>query len=202
MAGKCPMNRLAAILPASNVLVDVDASSKKRVFEQAGLLFENNHSISRAAVTDNLFARERLGSTGLGHGVAIPHGRIKGLKNPLAAVLRVQQPIGFDAPDDEPVTLLIFPLVPEAADPAWSEPHVFRYELVAALQEMAENNVDYAHLRFVHGREEVPNDTSEFTADGPTTANNSQMPASTSAFAGAPRPRALTMSARPCQTAP
>ena len=115
MAGKCPMNRLAAILPASNVLVDVDASSKKRVFEQAGLLFENNHSISRAAVTDNLFARERLGSTGLGHAVAIPHGRIKGLKNPLAAVLRVQQPIGFDAPDDEPVTLLIFLLVPEAA---------------------------------------------------------------------------------------
>ena len=115
MAGKCPMNRLAAILPASNVLVDVDASSKKRVFEQAGLLFENNHSISRAAVTDNLFARERLGSTGLGHGVAIPHGRIKGLKNPLAAVLRVQQPIPFDAPDDESVSLLIFLLVPEAA---------------------------------------------------------------------------------------
>ena len=109
------MNRLAAILPSSNVLVDVDASSKKRVFEQAGLLFENNHSISRALVADNLFARERLGSTGLGHGVAIPHGRIKGLKNPLAAVLRVQQAIGFDAPDDEPVSLLIFLLVPEAA---------------------------------------------------------------------------------------
>ena len=109
------MNRLAAILPASNVLVNVDASSKKRVFEQAGLLFENNHTISRALVTDNLFARERLGSTGLGHGVAIPHGRIKGLKNPLAAVLRVQQPIGFDAPDDEAVGLLIFLLVPEAA---------------------------------------------------------------------------------------
>jgi PTS system nitrogen regulatory IIA component len=109
------MNRLAAILPASNVLVDVDATSKKRVFEHAGLLFENQHAIARATVADNLFARERLGSTGLGHGVAIPHGRIKGLKNPLAAVLRVQQPIPFDAPDDEPVTLLIFLLVPEAA---------------------------------------------------------------------------------------
>ena len=109
------MNRLAAILPPSNVLVDVDATSKKRVFEQAGLLFENQHSIARSTVTDNLFARERLGSTGLGHGVAIPHGRIKGLKNPLAAVLRTQQPIGFDSPDDEPVKLLIFLLVPEAA---------------------------------------------------------------------------------------
>ena len=89
--------------------------SKKRVFEHAGLLFENQHAIARGTVTDNLFARERLGSTGLGHGVAIPHGRIKGLKNPLAAVLRVQQPIPFDAPDDEPVLLLIFLLVPEAA---------------------------------------------------------------------------------------
>ena len=94
------MNRLAAILPVSNVLVNVEATSKKRAFEQAGLLFENQHAIARATVTDNLFARERLGSTGLGHGVAIPHGRIKGLKNPLAAVLRVDQAIPFDAPDE------------------------------------------------------------------------------------------------------
>ncbi len=109
------MNRLAAILPASNVLVDVDATSKKRVFEQAGLLFENHNAIARGIVTDNLFARERLGSTGLGHAVAIPHGRIKGLKNPLAAVIRTRAPIGFDAADDEPVNLLIFLLVPESA---------------------------------------------------------------------------------------
>ena len=105
------MNRLAVILPSTNVLVNVDATSKKRVFEQAGLLFENQHAIARGTVTDNLFARERLGSTGLGHAVAIPHGRIKGLKNPLAAVVRVQQPIPFDAPDDVPVSLLM----PEAA---------------------------------------------------------------------------------------
>jgi PTS system nitrogen regulatory IIA component len=109
------MNRLAAILPASNVLVNVEASSKKRAFENAGLLFENQHQIARGTVSDNLFARERLGSTGLGHAVAIPHGRIKGLKNPLAAVLRVQQPIAFDAPDELPVSLMIFLLVPEAA---------------------------------------------------------------------------------------
>jgi nitrogen PTS system EIIA component len=109
------MNRLAAILPPSNVLVNVEATSKKRVFEHAGMLFENLHQVARGTVTDNLFARERLGSTGLGHAVAIPHGRIKGLKNPLAAVLRVQQPIPFDAPDEQPVSLLIFLLVPEAA---------------------------------------------------------------------------------------
>jgi PTS system nitrogen regulatory IIA component len=97
------------------VLVGVDATSKKRAFEEAGLLFESLHGLSRALVTDSLFARERLGSTGLGHGVAIPHGRIKGLKAPMAAVFQLEQAIGFDAPDEQAVKLLIFLLVPEAA---------------------------------------------------------------------------------------
>ena len=109
------MNRLANILPLAQVLVHVDATSKKRAFEEAGLLFENLHGLSRAVVTDSLFSRERLGSTGLGHGVAIPHGRIKGLKAPMAAVLQLTQAIGFDAPDEQAVNLLIFLLVPEAA---------------------------------------------------------------------------------------
>lgn len=109
------MNRLAAILPPSQVVVQVDATSKKRAFEEAGLLFENLHGLSRALVTDSLFSRERLGSTGLGYGVAIPHGRIKGLKSPLAAVFQLANPIAFDAPDGLPVHLLIFLLVPEAA---------------------------------------------------------------------------------------
>ncbi len=109
------MNRLASILSVAQVLVHVDATSKKRAFEEAGLLFENLHGLSRSLVTDSLFSRERLGSTGLGHSVAIPHGRIKGLKAPMAAVLQLAKPIGFDAPDEQPVGLLIFLLVPEAA---------------------------------------------------------------------------------------
>ncbi len=109
------MNRLAALLSAAQVLVHVDATSKKRAFEEAGLLFENLHGLSRSLVTDSLFSRERLGSTGLGHGVAIPHGRIKGLKSPMAAVIQLAHPIGFDAPDEQAVNLLIFLLVPEAA---------------------------------------------------------------------------------------
>ena len=109
------MNRLSSILPVAQVLVGLEATSKKRAFEEAGLLFENLHCLSRALVTDSLFARERLGSTGLGHGVAIPHGRIKGLKSPMAAVFKLASPIGFDAPDEQPVNLLIFLLVPETA---------------------------------------------------------------------------------------
>jgi PTS system nitrogen regulatory IIA component len=109
------MNRIARILPPAQVLAQVEATSKKRAFEEAGLLFENLHGLSRALVTDSLFSRERLGSTGLGHGVAIPHGRIKGLRSPMAAVFQLASPIGFDAPDDQVVGLLIFLLVPEAA---------------------------------------------------------------------------------------
>ena len=96
-------------------MVSVDATSKKRAFEAAGLLFENQQGLNRVLITDSLFARERLGSTGLGHGVAIPHGRIKGLKAPMAAVFQLAAPIGFDAPDEQAVALLIFLLVPEAA---------------------------------------------------------------------------------------
>ena len=109
------MNRLATILPPAQVLVSVDVTSKKRAFEEAGLLFESLHGLSRALITDSLFARERLGSTGLGHGVAIPHGRIKGLTAPMAALFQLHNPIGFDAPDEQAVNLLIFLLVPEAA---------------------------------------------------------------------------------------
>jgi len=109
------MNRLSSILPAAQVLDSVDVTSKKRAFEEAGLLFESLHGLNRALITDSLFARERLGSTGLGHGVAIPHGRIKGLKQPLAAVFQLANAIGFDAPDELPVQLMIFLLVPEAA---------------------------------------------------------------------------------------
>ena len=112
------MNLISRLLPASNVLLDLPASSKKRVFEQAGLMFENNQGVARAKVFDSLFARERLGSTGLGQGVAIPHGRIKGLKEAVAAFVRVAEPVPFDAPDGQPVALMIFLLVPEQASQA------------------------------------------------------------------------------------
>src|SRR5207249_7226667 len=92
-----------------------DVTSKKRMFEQAGLLFENNQGVARSLVFDSLFARERLGSTGLGQGLAIPHGRIKGLKEAVGAFVRLAQPVPFDAPDGKPVSLVFLLLVPEQA---------------------------------------------------------------------------------------
>jgi len=109
------MSLVAKLLAPDHVLVDLPASSKKRLFEQAGLLFENHDGLARSIVYESLFARERLGSTGLGQGVAIPHGRIKGLKEALGAFIRLAQPIPFDAPDGAPVTLVFVLLVPEKA---------------------------------------------------------------------------------------
>jgi PTS system nitrogen regulatory IIA component len=109
------MSLVARLLAPNHVLVDLPVSSKKRLFEQAGLLFENHDGIARSTVFDSLFARERLGSTGLGQGVAIPHGRIKGLKDALGALLRVAQPVPFDSPDGQPVSLVFVLLVPEKA---------------------------------------------------------------------------------------
>jgi PTS system nitrogen regulatory IIA component len=109
------MNQIAKILPVSNIVVDLDVGSKKRMFEQAGLLFENQHGIARATIFDALFAREKLGSTGLGQGIAIPHGRIKGLKEATGALFRLKEPVAFESPDGQPVDLLFILLVPQAA---------------------------------------------------------------------------------------
>lgn len=126
------MTNIAKILPLSNVVLDLEVSSKKRAFEQAGLLFENNCSIARSTVSDNLFARERLGSTGLGHGVAIPHGRIKGLKAPIAAFVRLAEAIPFESPDGLPVNLLIFLLMPDSV----TQQHL---EILSEVAEMLSN---------------------------------------------------------------
>lgn len=110
------MNQISTLLPLDNVVASLDTSSKKRVFEQVGLLFENHQGIARSTVYDALFAREKLGSTGLGLGVAIPHGRIKGLKHAAGAFVRLDTPVQFDAPDGKPVNLIFVLLVPEAAN--------------------------------------------------------------------------------------
>ena len=109
------MSQLLRLLPPENVLLDLEATSKKRVFERVGLLFENNQGIARSTVFEALFAREKLGSTGLGHGIAVPHGRIKGLKEAKGAFVRLASPVPFESPDGQPVSLLFVLLVPEHA---------------------------------------------------------------------------------------
>ena len=123
------MSLAAKLLSPANVVSDLAASSKKRLFEQVGLLFENHQGISKGVVFESLFARERLGSTGLGQGEAIPHGRIKGIKEATGAFVRLAQPVPFDAPDGKPVSLVFALLVPEQA----TEKHL---EILSELAQM------------------------------------------------------------------
>lgn len=109
------MSLISEILPLSHIVLDLEVGSKKRVFEQAGLLLENEAGLARADVFDCLFAREKLGTTGLGQGVAIPHGRHASVKKAVGAFIRTKEPVSFDAPDGKPVSLIFVLLVPENA---------------------------------------------------------------------------------------
>ena len=109
------MNPISKLLTPEDILLDVDAPGKKAIFEEVARLFERRHGIPQAEVVDSLVARENMGSTGLGQGVAIPHARIKALKKPVAAVVRMRIPIAFDSPDGKPVSELVVLMVPQHA---------------------------------------------------------------------------------------
>ena len=126
------MNLMSRILPLQNIVLDLEATSKKRAFEHAALLFENHHGIARTAVFQSLMGRERLGSTALGHLIAVPHGRIKGLKEPVIAFIRLAEPVRFDPNDGRQASLLFVLLVPEAA----TQMHL---DLLSEIARMASN---------------------------------------------------------------
>jgi PTS system nitrogen regulatory IIA component len=109
------MNLISPLLPPSHVALDVDANDKEALFERVGAMLAGASGLTRGQVVDGLLARERLGSTGLGQGIAIPHGRVKGLREAAGAFLRMRAPIPFDAPDNRPVSLVFALLVPERA---------------------------------------------------------------------------------------
>lgn len=109
------MKLLSRLLPPANVKLGIQAASKKALFEQAAALFCGTQPLNQAHVLGSLMERERLGSTALGQGIAIPHGRVKGLREAVGAFLRVEAPMDFEAPDGKPVSLVFVLLVPERA---------------------------------------------------------------------------------------
>ncbi len=106
--------KLSEILSPDCIRLDSDATSKKRVLELASqALAGTDDGLSQRQVFDCLIAREKLGSTGLGQGVAIPHGRLAGLDRTIGVFLRLPGGVDFDAPDGVPVDLIFALLVPK-----------------------------------------------------------------------------------------
>lgn len=116
------MIQLETILTPGRSLVNVPGGSKKRALEQiANLIGREVPGLDTQAVYEALIAREKLGSTGFGNGIAIPHCRLQGCESPVSALLHLDAPIDFDAIDGAPVDLLFVLLVPEAATDAHLE---------------------------------------------------------------------------------
>lgn len=110
--------QLRDVLSPDRVAVGITATSKKTLLEAASELLAESTGADSREIFDTLCQRERLGSTGLGHGVAIPHGRVEGQSETMAAILRLKRPISFDAPDNQPVDLFFVLVVPTACTDA------------------------------------------------------------------------------------
>ncbi|HSJ81919.1 MAG TPA: PTS sugar transporter subunit IIA [Thiobacillus sp.] len=110
------MNLIAPLITPDTALLDMSFSSKKKLFEHAAERLAQVHGLKPTDIFTSLFERERLGSTALGYGIAIPHGRIKGLKDASGAFYRLKTPLEFDAPDNQPVSLCFILLVPKDAN--------------------------------------------------------------------------------------
>jgi PTS system nitrogen regulatory IIA component len=105
---------ISDLLSPERIHCDVHSSSKKRLLEIISEeLVRNNDDLDQREVFESLCARERLGSTGLGNGVAIPHGRIRGSQEVQVSFIRLKKPLAFDSIDGEPVDLLFALAVPE-----------------------------------------------------------------------------------------
>lgn len=124
------MIRLADILSPARSRVNVQGGSKKRVLELIAQLFaEDQPGLDSSQLFNSLIAREKLGSTGFGNGIAIPHCRLAGCDTPLGAILHLDTPVDFDAIDGAPVDLLFVLLVPETA----TDEHLVLLRQIASL---------------------------------------------------------------------
>ena len=110
------MTALFTLLPEAVATVGVD--SKQAILEALTERFAGVYGLDPVLVLERIEERERLGSTGFGRGVAIPHARLPGLTRPVAVFLRLEAPVGFDAADGMPVDLVFGLLSPEAAGAA------------------------------------------------------------------------------------
>ena len=107
------MNAISHLLTPDTVSLTAQAATKEVLFQIAADTFGKHLGINSAQIRDALLMREQLGSTGLGQGVGIPHGRLKGLKQVAGMFYRLSKAVPFDAPDNRPVDLVFFLLVPE-----------------------------------------------------------------------------------------
>lgn len=140
---------ISELLTPERIVCTAEVSSKKRALEMLSeLLASSSAELVEGEIFDSLLSRERLGSTGLGHGVAIPHGRVTGIDNAVAAMLKLDRGVDYDAPDREPVDILFALLVPQES----TDEHL---QILASLARMFADPSTLARLRDAHDSESL-----------------------------------------------
>jgi PTS system nitrogen regulatory IIA component len=106
---------LGDLVSPEGVMASLKAKSKKQVLQELATHAARLTGLPERDIFDTLLQRERLGSTGVGHGIAIPHGKLAGLPHITGLFARLEEPIDFDAVDGQPVDLIFLLLAPEGA---------------------------------------------------------------------------------------
>jgi len=106
---------ISAILSPELIFINPDISSKKRLLEFLANTISEKFSLSQTSIYGNLLDRERLGSTGLGKGFAIPHARLSKLDTTIGCFIRLEQAVNFESMDQQPVDLVFCIIIPEHA---------------------------------------------------------------------------------------
>ncbi len=136
-----------SLLNGSGIILDAVPVEKERLIEKIALLLEDS-DISPHTIVNKLLAREELGSTALGYGIALPHARMQGIQAPRAVFIRLAQSVDFDAPDEEPVDIIFAMLVPAGANEEY-------LRLLASLAKMFNDPDIRDQLRSASTQEEI-----------------------------------------------
>ena len=107
--------KISALLSPQSIFLDTEITSKKKLLELIANIVADRTQLSESSIYNNLLNRERLGSTGLGQGFAVPHARLENLDHTMGFLFRLQDPVNFESPDNQPVDLVFTIIIPEQA---------------------------------------------------------------------------------------
>ena len=106
---------ISPLLSPQRIFLDTEISSKKKLLELIANIVADQTQLAESLIYSNLLNRERLGSTGLGHGFAVPHARLENLDKTIGCLFRLKEPVNFEAPDNQPVDLVFTIIIPQEA---------------------------------------------------------------------------------------
>lgn len=139
---------ISALLSPQKIFIDTEVTSKKKLLQLIANIVADQTQLTESTIFSNLLNRERLGSTGLGRGFAVPHARMPELETTQACFFRLKQPVSFESPDNQPVDLVFSILIPEQA----TDEHL---QILSSLARIFSNAEVCEAIRGAGGKDEI-----------------------------------------------